>query len=219
MPTHRSITLSLISHYDLRSIPEYTLPPSTSIGISGSSSMIHGDTEKKAYSLAGGSTDSINVYAPTFPNSQFLLKFNAAKPTFPAEYYFFKFFVDGKHFSSWGIGEESDWSGKMVFGLFVNKYDQIERRTLTFGSAANVSSSIEVKVFRCFGRKRDNAHLDCLTEDEGERQKKPTHRENHAAIAQDELVGLLKGREQDMRGVRYACLLSSRLTTLVNVRK
>jgi hypothetical protein len=178
--------------------------------------MIHGDTKKKAYD---GSADSVNVYAPTFPNSQFLLKFNAAKPTSPTGYYFFKFSVDGKHFSSWGIGEESDWSGKMAFGLFVNEYDQIERRTLTFGSAANVSSVIEVKVFRCFGRKRVSTHLDRLTEDEGELQKKPTHRENHATIAQDELVCLLKGREQDMRGVRYACLLGSRLTTLVSVRK
>ncbi|KAI9770071.1 MAG: hypothetical protein M1840_003521 [Geoglossum simile] len=203
MPTYRSITLSLISQYDFQSIPEYHLPsddPSPPIGISDPNSKIHGDP-KEAYSPADDSNHSIGVCAPIFPNSQFWLSFDAVRPAFPTEYYFFKFFVDGKHFNSWGIGEESDWRGKMVFGLFANKYDQIERRNLTFGSGVGLSGMIEVKVFRCFGRKRINAHLNCLTEAKSGRQR-PAQKEKRAVKTQYELAGLLKRRDQDMRGVK-----------------
>jgi hypothetical protein len=203
MPTYRSITLSLISQHDFQAIPEYNCP-SPPIGTSDLNSKIRGDT-KEAHSFADDNTHSVSVYAPTFPNSQFWLSFDAVKPASPTKYYFFKFFVDGTHFNSWGTGEESDWSGKMTFGLFVNEYDQIEKRNLAFGPAADMGGVIEVRVFRCLGRKGITAHLDRLIEDESERQN-PTWRENHVAKTQNELASSLKRRSQDTRGIRSASL-------------
>ncbi|KAI9862776.1 MAG: hypothetical protein M1813_004272 [Trichoglossum hirsutum] len=206
MPTYRSIALSLVSQFDLQPIPEYSLPsnsPSPSTKSNDIGNKTHDDTGKKVYSLTGDGADSVNVYTPVLLNSQFWLNIRAAKPVFPTEYYFFKFFVDGKHFSSWGIGEESDWSGKMVFGLFVNGYDQIERRNLAFGPV-DVNGVIEVKVYRCFSRKRIKPQLERLVEDTYEWRRKPTtHGGNHAEKAQDQFVGLLKRREQDMLGIRF----------------
>ena len=62
----------------------------------------------------------VTVYVPTYPSSQFWLRYSIAPPYPPKALYYFKLFLNGKCVVSWGCGEKDGYRGKTVFGLYGN---------------------------------------------------------------------------------------------------
>ncbi|MCJ1482064.1 hypothetical protein MMC06_002226 [Schaereria dolodes] len=161
MPTYRSITISLVSQFDILSIPEYA-PPSVS-----NDPFIAQSTPK----LVSPDLSLVSVYIPTYPSSQFWLSYSISPPHPPNALYYFKLFLNGTHVISWGCGEQDEYKGKTMFGLYGTGETWlgakgIERRVLCFASdtnggddgektSGNIQGDImEVKVYRSKGRKR-----------------------------------------------------------------
>ena len=158
MPTYRSITISLISQFDILTIPEYAPPPTPNDPFTNAPTLVNPD-----HSL-------VSVYIPTYPSSQFWLSYSISPPHPPKSLYYFKLFLNGHSVASWGCGEDDDYRGKTVFGLFkpsrtsgLIKYDTLERRVLCFRPDIagldhppldNLSDVMEIRVFRSKARKR-----------------------------------------------------------------
>ncbi|KAI9817643.1 MAG: hypothetical protein M1832_004647 [Thelocarpon impressellum] len=144
MPTYRSITLSLVSQYDILTIPEFPPPPSA---------------------LPAALTSLVQTYIPTYPSSQFWLTYSIAGPHPPGLLYYFKLFLNGAHVISWGVGEEERFRGKTVFALFDagdglwsaagRRTRLLEKRAFCFGPDGDDEGAMEVRVFRAGGRKKE----------------------------------------------------------------
>ena len=156
MPTYRSITISLVSQFDILVIPEYE-PPKTPL-----------DPFLNAPTLVNADCSVVSVYVPTYPSSQFWICYSISPPYPPNILYYFKLFINGNHIVSWGCGKEDGYEGKTMFGLFSPgpspfPHSEIERRALCFGpnhsnssvfTWDNLNDVLEVKVFRSKGRKK-----------------------------------------------------------------
>ena len=158
MPTYRSITISLISQFDILTIPEFA-PPTTPT-----------DPFSNAPTLVNPDRSLVSVYIPTYPASQFWLSYSISPPRPPKSLYYFKLYLNGNCIVSWGCGEDDDYRGKTMFGLFkprrtsgLAKGATMERRVLCFcpdigpigyPASDNLSDVMEVKVFRSKARKR-----------------------------------------------------------------
>lgn len=154
MPTYRSITISLVSQYDILTIPEYA-PPETAV-----------DPFSNAPTLISPNNSLVSVYIPTYPSSQFWLSYSVSPPHPPKLLYYFKLYVNGKPIVSWGCGHEDGYKGKTMFGLYdsgrlVANPPKLERRVLSFGPDLgnskmpdSLNDFMEVKVFRSKGRRR-----------------------------------------------------------------
>lgn len=166
MPTYRSITISLISQFDILIIPEYAPPTTPTDPFSNAPTLVNPD-----HSL-------VSVYIPTYPSSQFWLSYSISPPHPPKLLYYFKLYLNGNPVVSWGCGEDDDYRGKTMFGLFkpgrssgLAKGATLQRRVLCFGSDIasvdnhalhNLSDVMEIKVFRSKGRKRMRPDLQTL---------------------------------------------------------
>ncbi|CAF9916262.1 hypothetical protein IMSHALPRED_003023 [Imshaugia aleurites] len=158
MPTYRSITISLISQFDILTIPEYAPPTTPTDPFSNAPTLVNPD-----HSL-------VSVYIPTYPSSQFWLSYSISPPHPPQLLYYFKLYLNGNPVVSWGCGEDDDYRGKTMFGLFkpslspgLAKGAALQRRVLCFGpdiagldnhGVDNLGDVLEIKVFRSKGRKR-----------------------------------------------------------------
>ena len=154
MPTFRSITTSLISQFDLLTIPEYPPPAEP------------GDPFTTIPTLIEQGT--ITVYIPTYPSSQFWICYSISPPHPPKQLFYFKLYLNGVCVMSWGCGGEDGYAGKTMFGLYDSGetffgQPAIEKRMLCFSnengrlldpSVNNLKDVMEVKVFRSNGRKR-----------------------------------------------------------------
>ena len=150
MPTYRSITLSLVSQYDILTIPEYAPPSRPS------------DPFSDTPSLVSHAEALVSVYIPTYPGSQFWLAYSISPPHPPDALYYFKLFLNGSHVVSWGCGKEDVFKGKTMFGITEGKRG-LDRRVFAFerddgarnGYEMNRNDSrdvMEVRVFRSKGR-------------------------------------------------------------------
>lgn len=158
MPTYRSITISLISQFDILTIPEFA-PPTTPT-----------DPFSNAPTLVNPAHSLVSVYIPTYPSSQFWLSYSISPPHPPKSLYYFKLYLNGNCIVSWGCGEDNDYRGKTTFGLFkprrtsgLAKGATMERRVLCFRpdigpgghpTLDNLRDVMEVRVFRSKARKR-----------------------------------------------------------------
>lgn len=158
MPTYRSITISLISQFDILTIPEYA-PPTTST-----------DPFSSAPTLVNPDHSLVSVYIPTYPSSQFWLSYSISPPHPPKSLYYFKLYLNGNLVVSWGCGEDDAYRGKTMFGLFrpgrtsgLAKGATLERRFLCFCPdntslghlpLDNLNDVMEIRVFRSKARKR-----------------------------------------------------------------
>ncbi|KAI9868566.1 MAG: hypothetical protein M1830_005634, partial [Pleopsidium flavum] len=158
MPTYRTITLSLISQFDILTIPEYA-PPTAS----PSSSSSHAPT------LIDRNLSLVSVYIPTYPSSQFWLSYSISPPHPPHALYYFKLLINGAHIVSWGCGEEDGFKGKTMFGVFESGESWLgergmEKRVFCFGREEDcfdgVGGVMEVRVCRARGRKRTRPEVD-----------------------------------------------------------
>jgi len=163
MPTYRSITISLVSQFDILTIPEYA-PPSTSTSTST-------DPFCQTPTLVDSDRSLVSVYIPTYPCSQFWLSYSVSAPHPPNALYYFKLFVDGAHVVSWGCGGEDGFKGRTMFGVYEAGESWlgergVEKRVFCFasedygkrrcdgGDGAGAGDVMEVKVYRSNGRKR-----------------------------------------------------------------
>ena len=155
MPTYRSITMSLVSQFDILTIPEFA-PPTTPT-----------DPFSNAPTLVDTDHSIVSVYVPTYPSSQFWLSYSISPPHPPGLLYYFKLYLNGNLIVSWGCGDEDDYRGKTMFGLFrlhrssgLAKGVSLERRVLCFCPDIprpvpdSLSDVMEVRVFRSKARKR-----------------------------------------------------------------
>ena len=102
MPTYRTLTLSLVSQFDILTIPEYappSIPPDPFTDVS------------TVPTLVNPSTFTVSVYIPTYPGSQFWLSYSIAPPWPHGMVYYFKLFVNGECLVNWGCGEEEGHKG------------------------------------------------------------------------------------------------------------
>ncbi|KAI9796963.1 MAG: hypothetical protein M1833_005909 [Piccolia ochrophora] len=149
MVHYRSISLSLISQFDILSVPELAPPENISISDANTD-----DTNNEAAS-------TVDVYIPTYPLSQFWLAYTVSPPHPPGVIYYFKLYLNDIHVVSWGTSRENGYSGKTMFGLFDGGQDWtgeqcVERHVLCFGDGQQQAREdiIEVRVFRAKGRVR-----------------------------------------------------------------
>jgi hypothetical protein len=149
MPTYRSITISFVSQYDILAIPEYPPPEPPPGSLCTQPTLINTEL------------DLISVYIPTYPCSQFWISYSIAPPYPPKALFYFKLFLKGACIVSWGCGKEDDYRGKTMFGLFGSGTNwkgepEFQKRVLCFGEGYRSSDDdlLEIKVYRCKGRKR-----------------------------------------------------------------
>ena len=156
MPTYRSITISLVSQFDILTIPEYAPPLNPNDPFSPSPTLIN--TEKSL----------VSVYIPTYPSSQFWLSYCISPPHPPNALYYFKLFLNDSCVVSWGCGAEDGYKGKTMFGLFDSEQSWlgdhgIEKRVFCFARehrsarrmrSDNLGDVMELKVYRSKGRQR-----------------------------------------------------------------
>ena len=174
MPTYRSVKISLVSQFDILTIPEYAPPactPSTDPFISSPPSLVD------------PSRSLVSVYVPTYPCSRFWVSYSIFPPHPPGLFYYFKMFLNGDLVVSWGCGEVDGHAGKTMFGLYAAKGGtsdksegegsnetarEVESRVLCFGSPVTMTSSgrvgnllpehlkdvMEIRVYRSNGRRR-----------------------------------------------------------------
>ncbi|KAI0115455.1 hypothetical protein GGR51DRAFT_406845 [Nemania sp. FL0031] len=127
----------------------------------------------------------ISVYIPSLPGEQFWLRYLIAQSPPPSKYIFFKMTMNGRHISSWGINANTHSTGVVVRALYRPEdkwgdacgYNEagapgIETRYFHFmpgldnKSVAEDGGVIEVRVFRCKGRKRIALELDAYRNQE-----------------------------------------------------
>ena len=158
MPTYRSITISLVSQFDILTIPEFA-PPSNPA-----------DPFSPTPVLIEPNQSLVSVYVPTYPSSQFWLSYSISPPHPPHALFYFKLFLNDSHVVSWGCGKEDEFKGRTMFGLYrAGEYQQgkpgIEKRVFCFasedsgsrkgfGSRDRLGDVMEVRVYRARGRKR-----------------------------------------------------------------
>ncbi len=162
MPNYRSITISLLSQFDVLTIPEFPPPAVAKDPFATSPTLISSDQSL------------VSVYIPTYPCSQFWLNYSIAAPHPPKAFYYFKLYINGGCVISWGCGEEDGYKGKTMFGLYDSGevyFGQrvVEKRILSFSSENGLVADntvddpkkvMEVKVFRSKGRKRIQPHVE-----------------------------------------------------------
>ena len=157
MPTYRSITVTLISQFDVLTLPEFAPPTHSTDPFSPTPTLI--DTRQSL----------VSVYVPTYPNSQFWIAYSVAAPHPPNATFYFKLFVNGTAVLSWGCAKDDGFKGKTMFGIFETKLPDgskaLERRLLGFRPddpkatkmhKGSLSDVMEIRVFRARGRTRIN---------------------------------------------------------------
>ncbi|KAL8948065.1 MAG: hypothetical protein Q9222_005718 [Ikaeria aurantiellina] len=200
MPAYRNITINLVSQFDILNIPEYA-PPATP-----------NDPFTAPHALSD--TALVSCYVPTYPLSQFWFSYSISAPHPPKALYYFKLFINGACAVSWGCGEDNDFKGRTMYGL----YDSGERwqgetgvAVRAFGFASDTTQHslsdahrqvMEVKVYRARGRKRIRPELE----------------EFHALVArsnkanQENQPVSSKNKPRNMKGgIRYVMLEEARV--------
>lgn len=150
MPTYRSITISLVSQFDIMTIPEYAPPSAPRKSSSTLPVLINPDLSV------------VSVYIPTYPSSQFWISYSISPPHPPKAIYYFKLFLHGSCVVSWGCGKEDGYKGRTMFAMFNSSETYmgnplLERRALSFGTEAVSAADakyMEIRVYRSKGRTR-----------------------------------------------------------------
>ena len=162
MPSYRSITLSLISQYDILTIPEYA-----PLRVSSDDPFVTAASSDPV--LIDAAKSLVSVYVPRYPGSQFWLRYSISPPHPPNALYYFKLYLNGTELVSWGCGKDEGYRGKTMWALYDSGVEwmgerAIERRVLCFGPDEDTGSRnikigddighmMEVRVYRAKGRK------------------------------------------------------------------
>ncbi|EAT80733.1 hypothetical protein HBI56_227900 [Parastagonospora nodorum] len=160
MPTYRSINIALHSQFDVETLPEYFPLPQKN----------YPDTHRVP-KLIDETTSTCSVYIPVLPGSLFWIGYSVSPPVPVGQYFLFKLYINGAHIVSWSTGEEEEWKGKTMFGLYERPEDEdgrqrLEKRALRFTAMKDKKKwddvedvfdekmCLEIRVLRAHGRKR-----------------------------------------------------------------
>lgn len=157
MPTHRSVTVALISQYDADTIPEIL--------------------SRSSRQLLPIANRTITANIPAYPSSQFWISYQCPLPP-PAKpngdqtrYYYFKLYSGGKCLLSWGVGDDEGWQGKVVCGFWDAGTDfegkkVIEKRGLFFPKIGDVGGrdGFAIRVYRAKARRREEVKYETYRE-------------------------------------------------------
>src|SRR5436190_2218593 len=112
MPSLRSINISLVSQFDLLTIPEYGVT-----GTVGGHRGVNEVSDQVSTAFLPVTFPIVTAYVPTYPGSQFWLSYDVSPPHSSHALYYFRMSLNGSHIVSWGCGEEDTFKGKMMFRL------------------------------------------------------------------------------------------------------
>ena len=163
MPSYRSITVSLVSQYDVLTIPEY--PPASDRASPDPFVSKPGDIR-----LIDQENSLVTVYVPVYPSSQFWIVYSISPPYPPNALFYFKLFLNDKHVVSLGCGEPDGYKGKMMFNMEPRADGSWERQVLCFSpgptkndkgrapssktKTGKLENKLEIKVYRAKTRRR-----------------------------------------------------------------
>jgi len=162
MPTYRSITIALHSQYDIETLPEFFSRPWEDC--------FDQDTSPVCVPLVDEQTATCSVYIPVFPGSQFWIGYAVSPPVPESQHFLFKLFIDNMHIVSWSTGQEDEWRGKTMFGLYEREVEEgkkiVEKRILCFAPQdqrhndwMNENAQMEIRVYRAHARQRVEREL------------------------------------------------------------
>ncbi|RMZ92241.1 hypothetical protein DV736_g524, partial [Chaetothyriales sp. CBS 134916] len=150
MVKFRGIEISIISQFDIRSLPEFRY--------------------RQTASPCGRQLDSVqsaivSCYVPIYPGSQIWVEYGIDGPHPPNALYFFKILFNERVITSFGCGRENSYRGKMMYNLIAQGQDSllggipIVRQALFFCSEiedrpGRKEDIIEVRIHRVEHRKR-----------------------------------------------------------------
>ena len=186
MVTYQNISITLRSQYDALSLPEFAPPPG-SLPVTPPL-RVGGDSPSK--SLGDEETaPQISVFVPIYPSSMFWIDY-VVEPQKPIPaYFFFKLFINGAFFVSWGVGKEDNYRGKTMHGLFrKTKGAELEKRSLFFSGRTTDTPSLtnleevstdvqgegaemELRVYRASGRRASSVHTNVFKQSRFNRRR------------------------------------------------
>ena len=148
MPSYRSISVSLISQFDIKTIPEFAVVEQEL----GPRNEANSTTPRLDETFLG---PHVTIYVPMYTGSQFWIQYSVALPVPRDSFFFFKLVINGRPITSWGVGEEEQWKGKAMYSLENQSakvsYRQWRRKPFFFGEE-DINGMIELRVFRANGR-------------------------------------------------------------------
>lgn len=175
MPTFRGVSVNLESQYDIMVLPEYPPPEVPLLPYhEGASHTLQTKTSISSFkascspSLSHESATSpqiVEIYVPLYPASQFWISYGIApsalsKAVAQTRFVYFKLIMSGRCVVSWGAGEDEQWKGKTMWGLFRGGSSNgwvgrkaVEKKGFFF-QGGDVEQEFEVQVFRARGRRR-----------------------------------------------------------------
>ncbi|MCJ1307106.1 hypothetical protein MMC25_000752 [Agyrium rufum] len=166
MPTYRNISVSLVSQFDILTIPEYAPPSAPNLlEVPSSPSKATSQSNVPLPSLRGDD-HVVSVYIPSYPSSQFWVTYRIDPPAAGTELsgieYYFKLFLNKTHLVSWGCGAQDGFKGKTMFGIFrAEGHGKAMRKIFCFGGErdlwagrAELNDVLEIRVYRAGGRKQ-----------------------------------------------------------------
>lgn len=160
MPTYKNITISLRSSAQ-ETAPLLEFPPPPHL---------------PGVRIEDAQSSTATVYVLASPGLTFWIAYHVKPPALSimdqpdVKYFLFKLYMEGRHVVTWAVGEEDEWKGKTMFGLFENQAWRggVEKRAFTFATGekggmkdVDVDAEkdheerfMEIKVFRASARKR-----------------------------------------------------------------
>ncbi|KAF4539734.1 uncharacterized protein LTHEOB_9852 [Lasiodiplodia theobromae] len=161
MPTYKNITVSLRSSAQ-ETAPLLEFPPPPHL---------------PGVRIEDTQSSTATVYVLASPGLTFWIAYHVKPPALimddqpvDVKYFLFKLYMEGRHVVTWAVGEEDEWKGKTMFGLFENQAWRggVEKRAFTFATGKESGMGdvdvdvekdheerfMEIKVFRASARKR-----------------------------------------------------------------
>ncbi|KAH9910055.1 hypothetical protein F4778DRAFT_31795 [Xylariomycetidae sp. FL2044] len=189
MPNFRGLEVSIISGLDARKFPEYPHPDGSSVrlktptanksGQLSPSPSLRSSASNVDISCPPKTNPCISIYIPSTPGQQFWLKYQINQSPPPSRCMYFKMLINGRHIVSWGIDTDHCIKGTVTKGLYETHGAEhhrsagaMESRYFHFSqghekkSVAEDGGLIQVKVFRCKGRKPAVPKLDVYRDQE-----------------------------------------------------
>lgn len=160
MPIYRSIAVSLVSQFDLLTIPEFF--PSSERPCNPTATDLEPSVDEQVQ-VIDPDNSVVSVYIPTYPGSQFWISYSISPPYPPRALFYFKLYLNNVHVVSWGVSEREHYEGRTMFGLYDcgdewNELGDLEKRALCFGMEEpddhHGQDVLEIRVYRSKSRMR-----------------------------------------------------------------
>lgn len=167
MPTFANIKVSVVSQFELATLPEHILPNTAEDKFrrySGPAAMAPLPTPTSPFVAGPTTSPVITLYVPNTSGSRFWVDYAISGPQNPNSLYYIQLSVNGSHAVSWGCGEKEGFGGKSMFKILESG---TEAALLGYGESAAMmmedplrdvvgSKTLDIKVCRAKGRYRVN---------------------------------------------------------------